>query len=184
MVNDEFARDVQERSPRFAAFATLPLNDPKASVVEFRRAVEQLGFPGAMLFSNVNGVALADERFWPLYEAANELGAVLHIHPTNPVDVEAMKAVLADAARRIPVRHDAGRGAPRLQRRPRALPAHQVGAEPSRRRDSRISPSGSIAATRRFPECRANISKPPSEYLRTLLLRHGELRPACARARA
>jgi predicted TIM-barrel fold metal-dependent hydrolase len=40
MVNDEFAKDVQERSPRFAAYATLPLNDPKASVIEFRRAVE------------------------------------------------------------------------------------------------------------------------------------------------
>ena len=35
MVNDEFAKDVQERSPRFAAYATLPLNNPKASVVEF-----------------------------------------------------------------------------------------------------------------------------------------------------
>jgi len=47
-------------------------------------------FPGAMVFSNVNGVALYDQRFWKLYEAANEVGAVLHIHPTNPVGVEAM----------------------------------------------------------------------------------------------
>ena len=39
--------------------------------------MDQLGMPGAMLFSNVNGVALADERFWPLYEAANERDAVL-----------------------------------------------------------------------------------------------------------
>jgi aminocarboxymuconate-semialdehyde decarboxylase len=46
--------------------------------------------PGAMLFSNINGVALYDERFWPLYEAANELEAMLFIHPTNPVGVEAM----------------------------------------------------------------------------------------------
>ena len=88
MVNDEFAEIVAARSPRFAALATLPLNDPVASVAEFRRAVEQLGMPGAMLFSNVNGVALADERYWPLYEVANDLGAVLHIHPTNPASVE------------------------------------------------------------------------------------------------
>ena len=33
---------------------------------------------------HVNGVALSDERFWPLYEAADGLGAVLHIHPTVP----------------------------------------------------------------------------------------------------
>src|SRR5215207_2858918 len=43
LVNDEFARIVADRSPRFAAYATLPLNDPVASVAELRRAVEQLG---------------------------------------------------------------------------------------------------------------------------------------------
>ena len=43
-----------------------------------------------MLFSNVNGVALADERYWPLYERASQKNAVIHIHPTAPVGVEAM----------------------------------------------------------------------------------------------
>jgi aminocarboxymuconate-semialdehyde decarboxylase len=90
LVNDAFAQVVADKRGRFAALATLPLNDPAASVREFRRAVEQLKFPGAMLFSNVNGVALYDRRFWRLYEVANELEAVLFIHPTNPVGVEAM----------------------------------------------------------------------------------------------
>jgi aminocarboxymuconate-semialdehyde decarboxylase len=90
LVNDAFARAVADKGGRFVALATLPLNDPAASVVEFRRAIEQLHFRGAMLFSNINGVALHDQRFWKLYEAANEAGAVLHIHPTNPVGVEAM----------------------------------------------------------------------------------------------
>ncbi|HXN63768.1 MAG TPA: amidohydrolase family protein [Candidatus Acidoferrales bacterium] len=90
LVNDAFARVVADHRGRFAALATLPLNDPAASVMEFRRAVEQLKFPGAMLFSNVNGTALYDRRFWRLYEVANELEAVLFIHPTNPVGVEAM----------------------------------------------------------------------------------------------
>ena len=43
-----------------------------------------------MLFSNVNGVGLDDKRYWPLYEKANELGAVLFIHPIHPLGVEAM----------------------------------------------------------------------------------------------
>src|SRR6185503_19316764 len=90
MVNDAFARIVKERSPRFTALATLPLNDPAASVAELERAMKTLGFPGAMLFSNVNGVALADERYLPLYEKANSLGAVLYIHPESPLGVEAM----------------------------------------------------------------------------------------------
>src|SRR5579863_10624725 len=74
LVNDAFAEVVRTHHGKFVALATLPLNDPAASVKEFERACDQLGFRGAMLFSNINGVALADERFWPLYEAANERG--------------------------------------------------------------------------------------------------------------
>ncbi|MBI4420170.1 MAG: amidohydrolase family protein, partial [Gemmatimonadetes bacterium] len=90
MVNDAFAAVVRERAPRFTALATLPLNDPAASVGELSRAMNQLGLPGAMLFSNVNGIALADQRYWPLYQKAHELRAVLYIHPESPVGVEAM----------------------------------------------------------------------------------------------
>ncbi len=90
LVNDCFARVVADKKGRFAALATLPLCDPAASVSELRRAMEELHFRGAMVFSNINGVALSDQRFWKLYELADEHGAVLHIHPTNPVGVEAM----------------------------------------------------------------------------------------------
>jgi aminocarboxymuconate-semialdehyde decarboxylase len=90
LVNDAFAKVVAEKRGRFVALATLPLNDPAASVDELRRCVTQLGFRGAMLFSNVNGTPLYDSRFTRLYEVANELEAVLYIHPTNPVGVEAM----------------------------------------------------------------------------------------------
>ena len=90
MINDAFARVVGERGGRFVALATLPLNDPLASIIELERAMKTLGMPGAMVFSNVNHVALADERFWPLWKKADELGAVIYIHPTDPAGVEAM----------------------------------------------------------------------------------------------
>jgi aminocarboxymuconate-semialdehyde decarboxylase len=90
LVNDAFAKVVAEKRGRFASLATLPLNDPAASVDELRRCMTQLGFRGAMLFSNVNGTPLYDKQFTRLYEVANELEAVLYIHPTNPVGVEAM----------------------------------------------------------------------------------------------
>ena len=90
LVNDRYAEIVEKSGGRFAALATLPLNDPGASAAELERAVVKLGLRGAMLFSNVNGTALSDSRFLPLYEKANELGAVFFIHPTSPVGVEAM----------------------------------------------------------------------------------------------
>jgi aminocarboxymuconate-semialdehyde decarboxylase len=91
LVNDEFREGIEAHKKHFTALATLPLNDPGASARELRRACAQLGLRGAMLFSNVNGESLSDEKFWPIYEVANELGAVLYIHPTAPVGVEAMQ---------------------------------------------------------------------------------------------
>ena len=165
MVNDEFAEAVAERSPWFAALATLPLNDPRASVTEFRRAVEQLGMPGAMLFSNVNGVALADERYWPLYEVANDLGAVLHIHPTNPISVEQMRefwlmplvGFLMDTT--VAAAHLVYSGVAERFPNIKWVLSHLGGAIPylAERLDRGYEA---------FPECRANIVKPPSEYLK------------------
>jgi aminocarboxymuconate-semialdehyde decarboxylase len=91
MVNDEFKEAMQRPDGKFTALATLPLNDPAASARELERTMRQLGMRGAMLFSNVNGVALSDQRYWPLYEMANDLGAVLYIHPEHPINVEMMK---------------------------------------------------------------------------------------------
>ncbi len=90
MVNDAMARIVQQRGDRFGAMATLPMNAPEASVAEFERAYDKLGFRGVMVFSNINGVALSDTRFWPLYESANQRKSVIYIHPSFPVGVEAM----------------------------------------------------------------------------------------------
>src|SRR5437879_2162347 len=41
LVNDAFAAVVASKKGRFAALATLPLNDPRASVAEFERATQQ-----------------------------------------------------------------------------------------------------------------------------------------------
>ena len=165
LVNDEFARVVADRRRRFAALATLPLNDPEASVRELRRAVTQLHFRGAMVFSNINGVALWDQRFWNLYEAANELQAVFHIHPTNPVDVEAMMeywlmplvgflfdTTLAAAGL---VFSGVAERFPRIQ----WVLGHLGGAIPylAERLDRGFTA---------FAECRTNIAQPPGTYLK------------------
>jgi len=166
LVNDGFASVVAERGRRFSALGTLPLNDPQASAAELRRCLSELRFAGAMLFSNVNGVALADRRFWPVYEVANDRGAILHIHPTSPVGVEAMTeywlmplvGFLMDttlAAAKIVFS-----GIPERFPRIRWVLSHLGGAVPYlvERLDRGFEA---------FRECREHISKPPSEYLKT-----------------
>ena len=166
LVNDAFAAIIAERGPRFSALATLPLNDPAASVKEFRRSIEELQLPGAMLFSNVNGVALADERFWPLYEAADAYGAVLHIHPTSPVGVEAMKeywlmplvGFLMDTT--LAAAHLVFSGVGERFPNIKWVLSHLGGAVPymAERFDRGFHA---------FEDCRRNIDRPPSDYLKT-----------------
>lgn len=165
LVNDAFASAVQDHNGRFTALATLPLNDPQASAQELKRAFRELSFRGAMLFSNINGVGLDDASFWPLYETANELGAVLYIHPTNPVGVEAMTdywlmplvGFLMDttlAASKIVFSGVAERF-PRIQW---AL-CHLGGAIPYLA--ERLN-----RGFHAFSECRAHIQREPSDYLK------------------
>jgi len=165
ITNDAFAKVRDERRGRFEPLATLPLNDPDASVREFVRAYDQLRLAGAMLFSNVNGTGLDDQQFWPLYEAANDRDAVLMIHPTYPLGVEAMrdywlmplngflfdttlaasKLVFSGVVKRYP--------------RIRWVLGHLGGTIPylAERLDRGF---------RAFKECRQHIDEPPTAYLK------------------
>lgn len=165
LVNDSFKKIMNEQGDRFAALATLPLNDPDASVFELDRAFNELGFKGVMLHSNINGVALSDLRFWPLYEKANDLKAVFYIHPSFPVGVEAMTDFWLMPLVGFPF--DTTLTAAKLvfsgvvEKFPGInwVLGHLGGAIPylAERLDR-----GYYA----FEECRTNISQPPSEYLK------------------
>jgi len=164
-VNDSFAEIMAEHRGRFTALATLPLNDPEASIVELERAFNELGFKGVMVYSNINGIALSDQRFWPLYEKANELAAVFYIHPNFPVGVEAMTEYWLMPL--VGFTFDTTLAAAKLvfsgvvEKFPgvRWVLAHLGGAIPylAERLDR-----GYYA----FKECREHISRPPSEYLK------------------
>jgi aminocarboxymuconate-semialdehyde decarboxylase len=165
IVNKSFAKIVVESSDRFAALATLPLNDPEASVAELKYAFDELGFRGVMLFSNINGISLSDQRFWPLYEKADQLNAAFYIHPSFPVGVEAMTDYWLMPLIGFPF--DTTLAAAKLvfsgvvEKFPRIkwVLAHLGGAIPylAERLDR-----GYFA----FKECRKHISEPPSEYLK------------------
>jgi aminocarboxymuconate-semialdehyde decarboxylase len=165
MVNDSFAIIKHERSDQFLALATLPLNVPEASIEELDRAVNKLGFKGAALHSNINGIALSDKRYWPLYEKADELEVVFDIHPSFPVGVEAMKEYWLMPLIGFPF--DTTLAAAKLvfsgvvERFPRIkwVLGHLGGAIPYLA--ERLDRGYGI-----FRSCRENISKPPSEYLK------------------
>jgi aminocarboxymuconate-semialdehyde decarboxylase len=84
LANDSQADLVRAHPGRFAGFiASLPLSHPDESVRELERAVTTLGALGVQVFSNVNGLPLDDERFFPLFETAERLLCPILLHPAR-----------------------------------------------------------------------------------------------------
>jgi len=84
--NDKLAAAVQARPDRFAAFATLALQEPEKAALEFERCVRQLGFKGALVNGTNDGLFLDDHRFTPLFETAQALDVPIYLHPAPPPD--------------------------------------------------------------------------------------------------
>ena len=81
--NDSVSQLTKDHPDRFAGLANLPMQDIRASVAELERSCTQLGLKGAMIGDHVNGKNYDDPEFFPLWEAAEQLGAVMMIHQSG-----------------------------------------------------------------------------------------------------
>ena len=90
LLNDDLARTVAAHPKRFIGLGTLPLQDDALAVRELERVVHELGLAGVQIGSNVNGRNLDDERLFPVFEAAQELGAAVFVHPWEMLGRERM----------------------------------------------------------------------------------------------
>jgi aminocarboxymuconate-semialdehyde decarboxylase len=79
--NERMAAFCAENAERFAGFCSLTLQQPDLAVQELETAMRRQGLKGAAIGGNVAGADFADARFNPVWAKAEELGAVLFIHP-------------------------------------------------------------------------------------------------------
>ena len=82
IVNDGMAEWVGTNPDRFAGLGTVPLQDPEESATELARLME-LGLKGVMLLTNMDGEEISADRFRPFWKKAEELGAVVMVHPNG-----------------------------------------------------------------------------------------------------
>jgi predicted TIM-barrel fold metal-dependent hydrolase len=75
-VYDKYTR----QSDRLHVMALIPFQSPRAAVEELRRAVKDLGLPGAMVPATGLPVHIGHEYYWPIYEEAADLDCVLGVH--------------------------------------------------------------------------------------------------------
>jgi predicted TIM-barrel fold metal-dependent hydrolase len=82
--NDQMYGAMKAYPGRFQAFAALPTAEVDASVRELDRTIKQLGFVGTMINSHTRGSFLDDQKYWPIFERAQELDVPIYLHPSQP----------------------------------------------------------------------------------------------------
>ncbi len=81
--NDYIYEATQKYPGRFLGFAALQIVDIPEAVAELERCVKELGFVGWLTFTNYGRKNLDNEEYWPLLQKAEELGAVVYLHPAT-----------------------------------------------------------------------------------------------------
>src|SRR6266481_4389438 len=85
--NEKLAELCASRSDRFAAFASLALQYPDLAVQQLEAAMKKQGLRGAAIGGSVLGEDFSEPKFHPVWAKAEELGAVLFIHPQSTPDL-------------------------------------------------------------------------------------------------
>lgn len=81
LLNEHLAGVVRDHPTRFAGLGTVPLQAPDLAIAELERCVRELGLPGVQVGTHANGVNLGDATLYPFFEAAQDLGAAVFVHP-------------------------------------------------------------------------------------------------------
>ncbi|MER5427654.1 amidohydrolase family protein [Streptomyces sp. NPDC002588] len=80
-VNEAVAGHRALAPERLYGLGTVPLQHPDAAVTALEEAVGEYGLHGISVSTSVNGRELADRAHDPVWAAAEELGAVVFVHP-------------------------------------------------------------------------------------------------------
>jgi aminocarboxymuconate-semialdehyde decarboxylase len=172
--NKRLAEFCASEPDRFVAFASVALQHPDLAVAQLSDGVGRLGLRGVAIGGSVDGRELSDPHFHPFWAKAEELGALVFIHPQGCAELAAtgrlrgngvLTNVIANPLETtIALSHLIFEGT--LDRFPslRILAAHGGGYLPS-------YAARSDAILRTFPEQfppSAVLAKAPTDYLRQL----------------
>ncbi|MGH6769204.1 MAG: amidohydrolase family protein [Xanthobacteraceae bacterium] len=165
--NDYVARVAADNRGRFIGFGIAQLQHPEDAAGELERAVRELGFKGVFVATHIGNDELGDPRFDPFWAAAQDLGAVVFVHPmgfTEPRRLEPFfmtNVVGQPLETTLALAHMIFGGT--LERFPRlkVLAVHGGGFLP-------FYLGRFEQAFHERKECRVHIQKPPKEYVKRI----------------
>lgn len=82
-LNDHIADIVKKYPKNYIGLATVPMQDPELAVKELHRCKNELGLKGIQIGSNINEKNLNEPEFYPIWEACEQLGLAVMVHPWN-----------------------------------------------------------------------------------------------------
>lgn len=170
--NEQMAAMCAAHPDRFVTLASVALQFPFLAADQLEAAVRKLGMRGAAIGGSVNGQELAARKFDPFWAKAEELGAVIFIHPQpgpgRPTERLQGNGGLTNVIGNplettIALSHLIFEGT--LDRFPRLkiCSAHAGGYLPS------YSGRTDAQCGRGFPDCKS-LKRRPSEYLKQLYI--------------
>ena len=86
-LNDHIAGIVKNYPDRFIGLGTVPMQSPKLAIKEMERCIKELGLAGIEIGSHIEASEgrgewnLDDENLFEFFQAAEELGAAIFVHP-------------------------------------------------------------------------------------------------------
>lgn len=84
--NDLLAAEAATHPDRLIPMVTVPLQAPKAAADELARGMNELGAAGVQIATTVGDLWLDQAPLDPFWEAAEDLGALVILHPMRPLD--------------------------------------------------------------------------------------------------
>jgi aminocarboxymuconate-semialdehyde decarboxylase len=90
LLNDHIAEVVRSHPRHFAGLGTLPMQAPDLAVRELERCTADLGLCGVQIGTHVNDWNLDEPALFPVFEAAERLGAAVFVHPWDMLGKERM----------------------------------------------------------------------------------------------
>jgi len=88
-LNDHIAGIVNDHPKRFVGLGTVPMQAPDLAIKELERCMKT-GLAGIQIGSHINEWNLDHEQLFPIFEAAQDLGASVFVHPWDMMAKEKM----------------------------------------------------------------------------------------------
>jgi aminocarboxymuconate-semialdehyde decarboxylase len=89
-INDAYADVAEQHDGRIIPLANLPLQNVDLALQELKRVVDDYGFRGVQVGSNIDGKNLGDESLFPFWELVRERDLFVFSHGLLPLGPERM----------------------------------------------------------------------------------------------